>query len=180
MRAPEMPCVRWRNRSAMAPALSSRWSHRFSGRMTQAGVEVGAAAEAAGAHQHTRAHCRARTSSMAIASTCAQLAVEILRCSSPPARSRRCARTRGLPAARVRSASRRPANGNAPDEQHHEHAEQRERAADDPQRPAAGDGAAQARGVAIVEIVEHAVDAAGHARLRHAVGEQLGAHHRRQ
>ena len=40
--------------------------------------------------------------------------------------------------------------------------------------------AAQTRGIAVVEIVEHAIDAARHARLRHAVGEQLRRHHRRE
>ena len=58
-------------------------------------------------------------------------------------------------------------------QQHHAAPNSAERATDDPQRLAARPSRAQARGVTLVEVVEEAIDAAGHARLRHAVRERV-------
>ena len=54
MRAPEIPCVRWRRRSAIAPALSLRLSQSLSGMIDHAGIDLGGAAEAARADVHAQ------------------------------------------------------------------------------------------------------------------------------
>ena len=138
-RAPEMPCVRCRRRSAISPALSSRTSQRFSGMITMP-VFTSALRP-----KPPRAHVDApRIAVLHLVHgdglDLAQLPVEVLDAGALGRGDEDADHARGPPAARARSecAARRTAipitNSTT------QHAEQRQRTADDPHRLAARAG----------------------------------------
>ena len=160
-RAPEIPAVRCRNRSAISPALSSRSSHRLSGMATKP-VFTSAPRPKPPVRVITRLALPRSTLGLGDFFDLAQLAIEIpeagtLRSPDEDAHEGtillRCGSLDSL------SAENGMPNTNSSSTR----VNKSQRAAHDPPRAFAHQRVAQHLRIAVVEIVEHAIDAADHA-----------------